>query len=461
MTGIDWLSDNFNGLLMSCDWIRDLESSDSRNFKESVIEKALIASRLGSANAQCFLYNCYQAYNPFYVYGVRVVETTEGLTNRPNPWTKFWGLLESLRTRVLTGNAARTAITEISQQFDSDQWNGLARRVILKDLRVGISEKTLNRVLKNSSWRIPVFECQLAQDSADHAGKMTGIKQIEYKLDGVRVLAVVDSLNYGVTLYSRNGKIFENFTHIELQLQSICRELSIATFGAHVKFVLDGEVIGQTFQDLMKQARRKRDAHASDSVYNVFDIVEFEQFMQGHVHKAQQLRTNDLAQARDLLTNTNAVRVVDHEIIDLSTATGQNLLNVAATRAIDLGYEGLMIKDINASYECRRSSNWLKWKPTISVDLAIVDVEEGTGRNQGRLGAIVCEGVDNNRAIRVNVGSGFSDTDRNEFWANRATLVGQLVEIKADIITQNQDGTYSLRFPRFERFRGFDKDEKI
>jgi len=40
-------------------------------------------------------------------------------------------------------------------------------------------------------------------------------------------------------------------------------------------------------------------------------------------------------------------------------------------------------------------------------------------------------------------------------------LVGQVVEVRADAITQNQDGTYSLRFPRFLRFRGFIAGEKI
>ena len=103
----------------------------------------------------------------------------------------------------------------------------------------------------------------------------------------------------------------------------------------------------------------------------------------------------------------------------------------------------------------------MKWKPVITVDLEVVDLEEGTGRNQGRLGALVCEGTDDGRAIRVNVGSGLSDSDRDSFWTRKDELVGHIVEIKADVVTQNQDGTYSLRFPRFERFRGFEPGEKL
>ena len=104
----------FQGLKLAADWIRDLESSDSRIHKEKVIEKALMAAKLGSANAQCFLFNCYEAYNPFHVFGVRQVPETEGLVGRPNPWPAFWGLLESLRTRSVTGHDARDAILAMS-----------------------------------------------------------------------------------------------------------------------------------------------------------------------------------------------------------------------------------------------------------------------------------------------------------------------------------------------------------
>jgi DNA ligase-1 len=103
----------------------------------------------------------------------------------------------------------------------------------------------------------------------------------------------------------------------------------------------------------------------------------------------------------------------------------------------------------------------MKWKPVISVDLNIVGFEEGTGRNKNRLGAIICEGEDNGRLIRVNVGSGLSDSNRDEYWAARNSLLGHLVEVQADAVTQNQDGTFSLRFPRFLRFRDFEAGDKV
>ena len=120
-----------------------------------------------------------------------------------------------------------------------------------------------------------------------------------------------------------------------------------------------------------------------------------------------------------------------------------------------------MIKDPDAKYECKRSTAWLKQKPFVEVSLEVKDVEEGTGRNEGRLGAFVCEGQDDGRTIKVNVGSGFSDSDRDTFWTGRSSIVGNIVEVRADAVTQNQDGTWSLRFPRFKTFRGMELGEKI
>jgi DNA ligase 1 len=459
MDTIDFTGAQFNEIKVAADWIRDLESSDSRLHKESVIEKALMASKLGSSNAQCFLFNCYQTYNPYYVFGVKKVPETAGLEGKPNPWPKFWAMLEGLRTRSLTGHNAKTAIEFMSEQFDSAEWNGICRRVIIKDLRCGISEKTLNKVLGNTEWKIPVFTCQLATDSNDHVNKMKGIKRLEQKLDGVRVLAIMTKTT--TSLYSRNGKPFDNFPHIVETLDET-RNRFAKLFQLHPHgFVLDGEIIGESFQALMKQAQRKTDINTTDMVYSVFDMIPLDDFERGYWNAQQHKRLEGLERYRSVFDATDCVRIMDGIEVDLDTAEGHDILRRYANDAVVAGFEGIMIKDLDAPYECRRSTFWMKWKPVITVDLNIVGFEQGTGRNADRLGAIICEGVDNDRNIRVNVGSGLSDADRDEYWLERDRLLGRVVEIAADAVTQNQDGTYSLRFPRFIRFRGFEPGEKL
>jgi DNA ligase-1 len=345
--------------------------------------------------------------------------------------------------------------------FDDDEWNMVCRRVIIKDLRCGISEKTLNKVLKNSEWAIPVFSCQLAQDSTDQPRKLTGVKRLEPKLDGVRVLAVVQGMN--VSLFSRNGKEFANFPQIAKDINIYRRAFqhSLASGG---RFVLDGEVTGESFQKLMKQAHRKSDAKTDGMVYNIFDIIPLDDFQRGYWNAQQYKRFDILERARGMLndaTGNQSLRIVSGLEVDLDTAEGHDIMHRYAEDCVAEGFEGIMIKAVDAPYVCKRSDYWMKWKPVISVDLNIVGFEEGTGRNLNRLGAIICEGVDNDRRIRVNVGSGFSDTLRDEYWSSRDQLLGHLVEVQADAVTQNQDGTYSLRFPRFLRFRDFETGEKI
>jgi DNA ligase 1 len=193
----------------------------------------------------------------------------------------------------------------------------------------------------------------------------------------------------------------------------------------------------------------------------VFDFIPLDDFERGYWNANQRRRLEYLELARERIQNSDLVQIMPGIEVDLDTAEGHDIMRRFAQASVAEGYEGIMIKRLDAPYECKRSSFWMKWKPTITVDLNIVGFEEGTGRNQGRLGAIICEGEDNGRRIRVNVGSGFSDSDRDQYWMARNLLLDHLVEVEADAVTQNQDGSYSLRFPRFLRFRDFESGEKV
>ena len=226
--------------------------------------------------------------------------------------------------------------------------------------------------------------------------------------------------------------------------------------------VLDGEIMSASFQDLMKQVHRKSDVQSTDAVLNLFDIITLREFKQGQgVHRQIDRSISLAAWYRQFSDHMPNITIVGQELVDLSMPAGQARFKQINSDAVAGGYEGIMIKDPEAVYECKRSVAWLKLKPFIEVSLEVVDVEEGTGRNEGRLGALVCSGQDDGRTITVNCGSGFSDNDRGVFWTNRDQLVGQVVEVRADAVTQNQDGTYSLRFPRFLRFRGVEVGEKL
>jgi DNA ligase-1 len=293
----------------------------------------------------------------------------------------------------------------------------------------------------------------LAHDGANHEGKITGKKLVEPKLDGVRVLTVVDYESRTVVMYTRNGKELVNFPHIVKAFED-----NMDNWGR--SYVFDGEVISNSFQDLMKQVHRKSDVQAQDARLMLFDIVPLAEFKAGASVMGQKRRSAFLRENfSKLFQDSGCIEIITQQEFDLDVFTDEIEFKDYNKAAVAAGYEGIMIKDPNGKWEGKRSVAWLKQKPFIEVSLAVIETEEGTGRNVGKMGALVCEGTEDGKLIRVNVGSGFTDKDRDEFWSCKVD--GQVIEVRADAITQNQDGTYSLRFPRFMRFRGFKAGEKI
>ena len=432
--------------------IQELEADNSRLAKEAII------AREADAGNDEFFAGCRLALDSMTTFGIKQVLTKEG-AGRGLSWTNFEKLTTALSTRQLTGNDAITSVNQYRLQATEEQWNNWYRRILIKDLRCGTSEKTINTAVKKAkktNYEIPVFTCQLAHDSANHESKVEGVRLVEVKLDGVRVITVVYP-NGHVEQYSRNGKELVNFEHIKKQISKH------AIFFAE-PVVLDGEVMSASFQDLMKQVHRKSDVEANDAVLNLFDILTLKEFNRGLGDHKQIDRSYSLAawygQFHDHMPN---VTVVGQEQVDLDSDVGQARFKQINQDAIAGGYEGIMIKDPMAVYECKRSTAWLKLKPFIEVSLTVIAVEEGTGRNVGKLGALICEGVDDDKRIRVNVGSGFTDLHRDTYWTSRSELVGQIVEVRADAATLSQDSEeiWSLRFPRFLQFRGFEPGEKI
>jgi DNA ligase-1 len=432
--------------------IWSLESHPSRLNKEAIIQT------IAEDGCDEFFHGCQLALDPMITFGVKQVPEKTDEDGPGFSWDNFIVLASGLRNRNLTGHDARDAIAEAIKQSTQKEWNGWYRRILIKDLRAGFSEKTINKVVekKYADYSIPVFGCQLAHDSANHETKVSGKKLIEVKLDGVRVITIVRA-DGRVDMFSRNGKELVNFPHIVEQISSVIKQKGSSK---SMDVVLDGEIMSSSFQDLMKQVHRKDNVEAGDAILNLFDVLPLEDFKKGIYDKDQTTRSSMVKfwveTNQDLLPS---VTYVANELVDLDTEEGQTRYKEINAKAIAGGYEGIMLKDPLAGYECKRSVAWLKLKPFIEVSLTVVDTEEGTGKNVGKMGALVCEGVDDGKAIRVNVGSGFTDQQRDEFWSCRVD--GQVVEVRADAVTQNQDGTYSLRFPRFKAFRGFKIGEKI
>jgi DNA ligase-1 len=434
--------------------IQKLEADNSRLAKEAILKQAM------EEGLDEFFEGLKMALDKLYTFGVKQVPVKEDSGGQGLSWDNFLQLAESLYKRELTGHAARDAIKLAMDVATQDQWNDWYRRILIKDMRAGFGEKSVNSVakkLKKPEYRIPVFEVMLAHDGANHETKITGKKLVEPKLDGVRVVTVVDYESRTVTMYTRNGKELTNFPHIVKAFED-----NMDNFAR--SYVFDGEVVSETFQALMTQVHRKDNVDASDARLMLFDVVPLVEFKRGESVMGQRRRSIFLRENfSKIFKDSGCIDIISQREFDLDVFTDEIEFKDYNKAMVEAGYEGIMIKDPNGKWEGKRSVAWLKQKPFIEVSLAVTSVEEGTGRNVGKLGAVVCEGVDDGKRIMVNVGSGFTDEQRAEFWQAKDSLIGQVVEVRADAATRSQDSeeVYSLRFPRFLRFRGFTRGEKI
>jgi DNA ligase-1 len=422
--------------------IQELEADNSRLKKEAIIR------RESDAENTRFFNGVGSALDSFRTFGVQKVPVSKkdgtGITQ-----TEFDDVLRRLEDRTLTGNAMKDVIQDLCDRSNMEQWNDWYRRILIKDLRCGVTHKTIN---KHSTIKVPVFECMLADDSKKHEKKLVGDVLIEPKLDGVRVIVICDVDKDEVKLFSRNGKELLNFPNINEQFDEMLDQMSES-------MVFDGEVMSEDFQTLMREIHKKGGAKTKDAKLNLFDCMPLYNFQDGSCVEPITERKKWL----DKYTYGPNINLVEHVRMNLSDDEGQKQFADYNKMCIDRGFEGIMVKPVGGIYECKRSTGWLKVKPFIEVSLTVTDFEEGTGRNAGKLGALVVEGTDMDKFIKTNVGSGLTDSDRDMFWKHRDDVIGRIVEVRADAITQNQETTdeWSLRFPRFLRFRGFEPGEKL
>lgn len=431
-----------------------LESTSSRLEKEQIVYEAW------EAGCTEFFEGAKLVYDALITFGVKKAPLIEG-DDDPNfsatlDWDKFKDILGKLQRRELTGNTARDVLRSAANNSSTVEWNGWYRRILLKDLKCGISETTINKILDKlgadaKRYIIPVFSCQLAKNGEDHPKKIRGSKMLDVKLDGVRIITILDIENKTVTQYSRDGRQNDRFETITNSLSRLLPHLKQS-------MVFDGEMISRSFQDLMRQVNRKEDVDTSDAKLALFDILPLRDFLAGECTMKQRERHELLVGFLPLLQEHcgNKVYVIPKMVVDLDTDEGKVQFKEFNRETIEAGYEGIMIKDPDSTYQTKRTDAWLKIKPWITVDLEIIDVEPGKPESKfaNTLGGLVCRGEDQGKLVEVTVGGGYSEELRDEIWANKDKVIGRIVEIKGDALTKAQDGdAWSLRFPVFMGFR--------
>merc|ERR1719313_1809112 len=99
----------------------------------------------------------------------------------------------------------------------------------------------------------------------------------------------------------------------------------------------------------MKQVHRKDNFAANDAVLHLFDTIPLDCFQAGEWDKPQSFRSETTKQwVEDHKDVLHHVQALDWETVDLDTQEGQIRFVELNKAAVEGGYEGVMIKDVNA-----------------------------------------------------------------------------------------------------------------
>ena len=407
------------------DFLEAVASAKGTNAK-----KEILLSNLGIGNdiAGSILHYTFNPYISFNV--VKVPKTKDRFAIDPDEaWSLFFSNAEKCANREVTGNAAIGLMQSTFNKCSEAQEKWM-RKILKKNLAIGISTKSINKV---SPGFIPTFDVALAQKF--ERKRMSDWVYIEPKLDGIRCLAIVD-IN-GAKLFTRAGKLITNFN------DTVGKELSLLKDGCY-----DGEIMSKDFTELMRQVYRKEDKDISEVYFAIFDyltLAEWKEKKGKHTLKKRKRTLNrqiGTAHAKEHLKYLKLVRY-EPELLP-----SDEVLKESHDRWVAQGYEGIMIKDTDSLYSFGRDWSVMKYKAFFDADVPVIGLKEGTGKHQGKLGSFLVD----YKGVEVNVGSGLNDELREKLWGDQ-TIIGRIIEVRYQ--EETPDG--SLRFPTFVCFRK-DKD---
>jgi len=385
-----------------------------------------------------------RTYDPEMIFGIKKKSKTKPLSIEFNDdlqynYDKYLLLTNLLASRDLTGNAALEALDGLMSTCGSKEAEWYMKS-IQKDFKIGITAKSINKVFPGF---IETHTCALAKALKKYPKRYT----TNPKFDGYRCNAFHHH-DGRVELKSRNGKIITGYDAIEQDVAKLPRG-----------YVYDGEIMAPSgkFSDVQKSAFKKTDS--KEGILHMFDCLTIEEFEAGESKTIYEERIDhmeylDHHYIQDLpLWFIEYVRPEGH--FEDSEESQQAVFEIHR-RNVALGYEGTMLKDLDATYKCKKCYDMQKIVGVKRIDLPIVGTTEGREGTmfEGTLGALVVAYKDNT----VNVGEGVSHELRDELWVKRDELINQTIEVEyREETTNSKTGKKSLRFPVFIRFRP-DKD---
>lgn len=409
-----------------------LQATNSRKEKESILK--------ANKNDSEFVANLSFLLNDYIVTGISKKKIAKKIGNRESSLVIH--SLPELREYLTVNNTGKDEdiyqVQQFIETYASDH-KEVIEGLVTKSIKLGVTAKTLNKIIPGC---VREFGVMLAEPFSKNQKLIEKNKEankdfiLTTKLDGVRNIGIVKDGE--VSFYSRQGQIVEGLVEVAADLATLPDGVYDGELIAITDDTLDSKEI---FAETIKRSKIK--GVKSGLKFMCFDYIEsLEAFYNG----IDNTKCIDRKQKLQSILESSPCKFIEY-LQPLYIGSDYSIIPEILKEQVSKGEEGIMINMSEGAYECKRVKSLLKVKQFADADVLVTDLLEGDGRNKGKLGAIEIEFEYEGNRYKCNVGSGFSDAERELYWNNKELLLNKIVTIQYFEITKNDNGSYGMRFP--------------
>lgn len=421
------------------DVISQIASTASKNEKV-----AIIAANQHSAVFKRVLL---AALDPLRTYGLQKVPEPHNTLEAKEFDENTWALIDNLAARLTTGYDAQNAIaSELGSLTDNSA--ELFRRIILKDLKAGFGDSSVNKAIKGLIPEFPYQRCCLPKDAKlnDWAWDDGVISQ--EKADGTYTNC--DHADGEVRLTSRQGSQYplEQFSELVAEIKATF-DTDTQTHG-EIVVVRDGVVLPREIGNgiMNHVANGGSFGPGEKPQYQVWEQIPLSESTPKNTYKVPYIsRLKNLATQLSEGSKAGFIKLIPTKVVySLGEATDH------FREMLKQGKEGTVMKEPNAPWKDGTSKFQVKRKLDVDVELEVIGFEEGKGKNVDTFGSLICKTSDGLLIVSV---SGFTDKLRLEIHQNRDNWLGSIITVKFNAIMRSSEvgKAHSLFLPRFVELR--------
>jgi DNA ligase-1 len=356
-------------------------------------------------------------------------------------------ILENLvAKRVYTGNESYDLIIHTHKKLD-DEEKDTFECILDRDLKCGVSVKTINKVWPDFIYDHPYMRA--SSFNKKNVGKIQFPAISQTKEDG----GYQDIMMYdgNIEVRSRYGTLQNN--HLNSNMINVLRS------EINQNVVLMGEVLvfkDDTRTELMPRQEGNGYLNRSEIdpdrlLHVLWDIVPYDDFKAGKCTIPYSDRFETLKRVTSRLTQkTDQIKLIDSKVVnsieEVITHFKENAEN---------GLEGTVIKNTDMQWKDGTSRDQVKVKIVFDCEVKIIGSNQGkeNGKYVEKLGSWTVQSHDG--LFEFNVGTGFSDDERYDFWNRRLEFQKKIVTIKGNDITTSElkPDKYAVYLPRYDKIR--------